>query len=100
MSNSKSKKKASSTIQDNKLLVWLATIVSVGILLLLGQLVVSDFESFQSCTTSGGDSMLSSCGKQSVTATDALLVVLFILSAFLVVRLGSLAIQTIRRKND
>lgn len=100
MSKHQKSTKIMPSVHNNKALIWSATIVSVGILFLLGQLVVSDFESFQSCNANGGNVTIANCGKESISISDVIIVVLFILSAFMVVKLVAIVTQTVRSKDD
>ncbi len=65
---------------------WLATLLSIGLLYAAGNAVVSDFASFQSCTTNQGLA-IQSCGKSSINFGDIVLVGLLVLSSALVVSL-------------
>jgi hypothetical protein len=69
-------------------ITWIAGLLSVGLLLLSGNILVSDVGSFRSCNN---DSTLhlSNCGKQSVDSSDVLIFILFVIAAVLVVVLFS-----------
>jgi hypothetical protein len=76
--------------------IWLGSIVSLGILAFMALAVKSDLASFRSCNANSSGLSITSCGKQGLNIGDILLLGLFILSAALVVTLLTAASRTIR----
>ena len=70
---------------------WLATLLSIALLLLLGNFVKNDMASFRSCSANNAGLVLTSCGKQSMNVGDFVLIGLMILAAAMTVSLFTAA---------
>lgn len=71
--------------------MWVASLLSVGLLLVVARGVASDIGSFRSCNHNNDVLHIVNCGKQSPNFGDLALVGLFILCGLLAVSLCNLA---------
>jgi hypothetical protein len=78
--------------------LWLASLLSVGLLLGSAIAVKSDLSQFRSCNSNTSGLMVHSCGKQSLNPGDLILLALFVLAALLTVSLFTGALRASRRK--
>jgi hypothetical protein len=76
--------------------LWLGSLLSVGLLYLVGSAVDSDLGSFRSCSTNSSGLTISNCGKQGLNFGDVILLALFALAACLVVTMFTAAWRTTR----
>ena len=93
-------KKAKATYQRSNGWVvgtWVAGFFSLGLLYLVGSAVEADAASFRSCSANNSGLVVSSCGKQSVNPGDLVLLLLFILTACLVVAIFTAAWRMTKR---
>jgi small-conductance mechanosensitive channel len=79
----KAKSKASKTVFSS----WLFALASAFLLYLVGKITVSNFSQFRSCDANVTGLTIQNCGKQSFNFGDLLVLVLFALTAALVVSL-------------
>lgn len=78
------------------LFFWLVSFASIGILYLITRVLMANFAAFRSCNSNNGLAIVS-CGKHSINMGDVLIIVLFLLSAALVVSLFTHAWRITRR---
>ncbi len=78
--------------------VWLGTVLSAGIFITLAKIVISDFESFRSCSADVG-LVAADCGKQSINPGDVLLCLFFVMSAILLVCCATVAWRVSKGRN-
>lgn len=71
--------------------LWVSTILSVGLLFLVGNALTDSVAAFQSCDTNNTGLSVSSCGKQGLNVGDVVLFVLFVAAAGLAVSLATLS---------
>ena len=62
---------------------WVISVLSLGLLWGTASMVKASLSSFQSCSANNNGLTLTNCGKQSLNAGDFMLIILFILAAFL-----------------
>jgi hypothetical protein len=74
-------------------------ILSVALLYFMGNVVKNDFSEFRSCGVNNNGITIVDCGKQSLNIGDVMLLVLFFLSAILVVTLCTATWQMVRRSS-
>jgi hypothetical protein len=79
---------------------WVGDLLSVGLLVVLGRVVVADFGGFRSCNNNSSGLSISTCGKQSLNPGDWLLLLLFCLTACLVVSLFTYAWRLSRSRSQ
>ncbi len=79
--------------------IWLGSVVSLGLLVFMALAVKADFASFKSCNVNSSGLAISSCGKQSLNPGDMLLIALLVLSAVMVVTLLTAAWRTVPRRS-
>jgi hypothetical protein len=77
--------------------VWLSSFLSLGLLYLSARVLAADFASFRSCS-SNSSLAIHNCGKGSLNFGDIGLVLLFILSATMVVSLFTAAWRLTRNR--
>jgi hypothetical protein len=75
--------------------IWIFSLLSAGLLLVAGKAVLGVFGSFRSCESNVG-LVVRSCGKNSINLGDAIIIGLFILTAFLAVSLFTASLRTTR----
>ena len=73
--------------------------LSVGVLYLMGSIIKNDFSQFRSCGVNNNGLTVVDCGKHSLNSGDVMLLLLFFLSAVLVVTLCTATWQMVRRNN-
>ncbi len=73
--------------------------LSIGLLYLMGSILKSDFNQFRSCGVNNNGLTVVDCGKHSLNNGDVMLLLLFFLSAVLVVTLGTATWRMVRRSN-
>ncbi len=78
-------------------LSWVGSLLSIGLLFVFGNAVISDFASFRSCNSNSAGISVAACGKQSLNVGDLMLLLLFALAAALVVTLFTAAWRLSRR---
>lgn len=79
-------------------MIWVGSVLSLGLLVFLALAVKTDLAGFRSCNANSSGLSITSCGKQGLNVGDVLLVALFVLSAALVVTLLTAASRTIRKR--
>jgi hypothetical protein len=79
------------------IITWIASILAVGLLLLIGNAVKADIAGFRSCSVNNSGLTVTSCGRQGINAGDAILFGLFVMAASLVVTLFTAAWRMTRR---
>jgi hypothetical protein len=84
---SKRAQKSKSTSPKLVIASWSFLLGSVVLLYLVGKITVSNFSQFRSCNANVSGLTIQNCGKQSFNFGDFLILVLFMLSAALVVSL-------------
>jgi hypothetical protein len=97
MSSRKQSKVAAPRSKRAILGIWLAAVLSLGLLFLAGQALLSDLGSFRACNTPGALS-ISNCGKQGLNVGDFVIFVWLVLSAALALSLCTAALRTIPRR--
>ncbi|HVX24532.1 MAG TPA: hypothetical protein VG992_04300 [Candidatus Saccharimonadales bacterium] len=79
--------------------LWVAAILSVGLLYALGHAVLSDAASLRPCSTNSSGLRVVNCGKAGVGVADLAVIALFILSACLTISLCTAAWRASRRSS-
>ena len=97
MSRAKAAKKRSRPVWHVSML-WVASLLSVVLLYLVGGAVDSDLGSFRSCNSNNNGLTIANCGKQGLNFGDVILLALFVLAACLTVTLFTAAWRSTRGK--
>lgn len=78
--------------------IWSASIASLGLLYASGGAVMSTFGSFRSCDVNNTGLYIRSCGKQSLSVGDVIIIAVFVAAAALSVSLFTAAWRLTTRK--
>jgi hypothetical protein len=78
--------------------VWVAAILSLGLLAVVGRALLAEIGSFRACDPNSDVLGIHSCGKQGVNVGDFILLGFFVLAAILTISFCNAAWQTISRR--